>query len=104
MIDPLQNKFSMALNKLPSRQRTIRSVVNHITLGFGTALIAEPRMGKTTLLEYLRAPENIEALYGEKGKKYIFSFINCQMLPHQYSHGQFWEQVLSTIDETVENS
>ncbi len=104
MIDPLQNNFLIELNRLPSRQRTIQSIAHRIDGGLGIALIAEPRMGKTGLLEYLISPENIESLYGERGKKYVFSLINCQMLPHEYSLAQFWGQVLSTISETVEQS
>ena len=104
MINPLQNDFSIELNKLSSRQRTIQYIASHISEGFGVALIAEPRMGKTALLEYLRSTENIEKLYGEEGKKYVFSLINCQMLTSEYTLWQFWEQVLSVIDETVEQS
>ena len=85
-----------------NRRKTLRRVVNRI-LGSGqsTAIVGEPRMGKTSLLEYLQAPENRVNLYGDEGRRFVFCLIDVQMLGGQFSQAEFWEQALAPLLERV---
>jgi predicted AAA+ superfamily ATPase len=40
-------------------------------------LYGQRRIGKTLLLEYLNAPEMRQTLYGPRGERLLFSFLDC---------------------------
>ena len=47
------------------RRQAVRRIVGRLLRGESTAIVGEPRMGKTSLLLYLAAPETRADLYGE---------------------------------------
>jgi hypothetical protein len=65
--------------------------------GQSTAIVGEPRTGKTSLLHYLAAPETQADLYGEKGDRLLFSYLDTQVLGGSFTPFQFWEQALSSV-------
>jgi hypothetical protein len=80
------------------RERAVRRVVGRIlNHGQSTAVVGEPRSGKTSLLEYLRAPETREDLYGAHGERLLFSYLNSQMLGSEFTQAQFWKYVLQPL-------
>jgi hypothetical protein len=87
-------------DQLVDRRREIRRIVGRIiNQGQSTAIVGEPRSGKTSLLLYLAAPEKREELYGEEGKRLLFSFLDAQTFGGQFSQAQFWEQALRPLHE-----
>lgn len=63
--------------------------------GQSTAIVGEPRTGKTSLLHYLTGPkEGREALYGEQTSQLLFAYLDTQLLGGQFTAPQFWEQAL----------
>lgn len=85
-----------------NRQKTISRVVSRILNGGqSTAIVGEPRMGKTSLLEYLASPENCNDLYSEQGNSLIFKIVDIQMLSGKFNQSEFWEQALVPIVEKI---
>lgn len=85
-------------NPVPSaafvnRQRELRKVVSRICTGQSSALIGEPRSGKTSLLQYVRQSE----LYGEQAAHLLFSYLDAQMLGPRFAPPHFWEYVLQPV-------
>jgi len=80
------------------RRRALRRVVGRIlNQGQSTAVVGEPRSGKTSLLEYLSAPETRENLYGERGKRLLFTYLDAQTLGEEFTQAQFWEYALHPL-------
>jgi hypothetical protein len=81
------------------RRRELRRITNRIVnQGQSTAVVGEPRSGKTSLLDYLAAPE-ARKLYSASEKRLIFSYLDAQTLGGEFSQAQFWEHVLSPLQE-----
>ncbi|MCP4698769.1 MAG: AAA family ATPase, partial [Gammaproteobacteria bacterium] len=85
------------------RQKESRRVVSRIiSQAQSTAVIGEPRSGKTSLLKYLFDPAMRSALYGTEGERLLFSFVDIQNnLSGTFKRAQFWMQALSPLHARV---
>ena len=80
------------------RRRELRRIADRITnQGQSTAIMGEPRSGKTSLLMYLADPDKQEILYGEYANHLLFSFIDAQNLATKLDPGGFWAHVLEPL-------
>ncbi len=86
------------INRKKEIRRVVGRILNH---GQSSAIVGEPRSGKTSLLQYLSAPENAKALYGEEKNKLIFSFVDSLALGRQFSPAEFWEYVLEPVEKAM---
>ena len=83
------------------RERYLRRIAGRIiNRGQSTAIIGEPRTGKTSLLLYLDSLE-AQKLYGERGERLLFSYLDAQTLAGQFCQAQFWEYALRPLQERV---
>lgn len=84
------------------RRRELRRVVSRIlNEGQSSAVVGEPRTGKTSLLEYLAASETRVELYGTDMDRLLFTYLDAQTLGVQFSQAQFWEYALRPLYEQV---
>jgi hypothetical protein len=84
------------------RRRALRRVVGRIiNQGQSTAVIGEPRSGKTSLLDYLKAPKTRADLYGEQGERLLFSYLDGQTFGSKFTPVQFWEYALQPLEEQI---
>ncbi len=84
------------------RRRELRRIISRIiNRGQSTAIVGEPCSGKTSLLDYLSAPEMRTELYGESGERLLFSYLDAQTLGGEFSQAQFWEYALRPLHERV---
>ncbi|MBN1875751.1 MAG: AAA-like domain-containing protein [Anaerolineae bacterium] len=79
-------------------QRIVHRIIPH---GQSSAIIGAPRIGKSSILKYLMAPETRDALYGEDGQRLIFSRINPQPFGAQVCQAEFWKYALQPLKEQV---
>ncbi len=85
-----------------NRRQEVRRLVGRIlNYGQSVAVVGEPHIGKTSLLHYIWAPENRDALYGEGGARLVFSFLDAQALGGQFTQAEFWERALAPLVEQV---
>lgn len=84
-----------------NRSRELRRIVNRTITGQSTALVGEPRTGKTSLLEYLRARETQADLYGRNAPRLVFFYMDSQSLGSSFTQSQFWENALRPFYEEV---
>jgi hypothetical protein len=84
------------------RRAAQRRIVGRLLAGGqSTAVLAEPRAGKTSLLRYLAAPELRATLYGTAGQRFVFSFVDTQMLQGEITAARFWEDALAPVKEQL---
>jgi hypothetical protein len=89
-------------DQLVDRRREIRRIVGRIVnQGQSTAIVGEPRSGKTSLLLYLSAPEKQMELYGSEAEHIIFSYLDAQTLGQQFGQEQFWKLALQPFYDVV---
>lgn len=82
------------------RERELRRLVSRIVSGGqSSAVIGEPRSGKTSLLTYLAAPETRQELYGEEAGHIVFAYLDAQTLGAHFGQVQFWEYSLRPLRE-----
>jgi len=84
------------------REKEIRRILSRIiNLGQSTAIIGEPRSGKTSLLAYICNSESCQnALQGD-GIEYLFSFLDIHILGEDISQSKFWALALRPLEEKV---
>ncbi len=84
------------------RRRELRRITGRIVnQGQSTAVVGEPRTGKTSLLQYLAAPNTRAKLYGADGKRYLFSYLDAQTLGGEFSQAEFWRYVLEPLKDQI---
>lgn len=82
-----------------NRKQPLRRVVGRLLSGGqSTAVIGEPRLGKTSLLKYLAARETRADLYGEQAERLLIAFMDSHTFSGQFTAAQFWEQVFAAAD------
>lgn len=103
---PYRNPFFYGYPVAPDgfldRREALRRITGRLLSGGqSSAIVGQPRMGKTSLLNYLAAPESRTALYNEAGEQMLFSYLDSHMLSHTFTAGQFWQQALAPIKERL---
>ena len=84
------------------RRRELRRITGRIiNQGQSTAIVGEPRTGKTSLLEYLAAPQVRTKLYGRQGERFLFSYLDAQTLGREFTQTEFWEYVLRPLQVRI---
>ncbi len=84
-----------------NRRQAIRRVVGRLlSSGQSTALIGEPRTGKTSLLHYLGEPDEVlrQTLYGDQAGRLLFSYLDSDTLGAHFTAAQFWERAVLPLD------
>ncbi len=86
------------INRQHEIRRVVGRVLNH---GQSSAILGEPRSGKTSLLQYLKAPEIRPALYGGGETNLFFSYVDSQALGAQFTPAKFWEYILEPVGKAI---
>jgi len=92
---------ALFLNRRRELRRVVGRIVGH---GQSTAVVGEPRSGKTSLLHYLSAPETRADLYNDDATRLVFSFLDNQALRGECDQAGFWELALRPFKEKVIDS
>ena len=101
MCNPFLHGNPVFPDQFLDRRRELRRLVGRILTGQSTAIVSDPRSGKTSLLLYLSAPETRDALYGADQEHLLFSYLDAQTLGAQFHQAQFWEYALRPLQEQV---
>jgi hypothetical protein len=100
MVTPFFYGNPVSSDQFIDRRRELRRITGRIVnQGQSTAIVGEPRSGKTSLLLYLAAPEMRQQLYGEAGQRSLFSFLDAQTLSGKFNQTEFWERALRSLQD-----
>lgn len=97
-INPFIFGSPVSPTNLHGRRRELRRLVSRLLQqGQSSALVGEPRSGKTSLLHYLMATETRANLYGAQNEKIYFSYFDALTLGAQFSPAQFWARAIEPL-------
>jgi hypothetical protein len=100
--NPFVSGNPVSPSRFLDRREALRRVAGRLCAeGQSTAVLGEPRAGKTSLLRYITASERCAALYGSVGQQFLFYVVDSQMLSGDLTADRFWQQALSVIEERV---
>lgn len=81
-----------------NRKRELRRVTGRIRrYGQSSAIVGEPRSGKTSLLEYLQHPDMRTELYEGADARLFFRFFDMDALQGDFSQADFWQRALEPL-------
>ena len=84
------------------RKKELRRASQRICSSQSIAIVGEPRTGKTSVLIYLAAAENITHLYDdETGGQRFFSFLDALSFDDRINQTQFWILAIAPIFSAV---
>lgn len=92
----------IAPDQLLGRKRELRQIAGRIYTGQSSIITGSPRSGKTSVLEYLIAPEKQAELYGDRADEFIFSFLDAYTWAAEFDQVQFWETALAPLKECID--
>lgn len=101
MTNPFHHGNPVPPTLFTNRTRELRRLVNRTITGQSTAIVGEPRTGKTSLLEYLRARESQADLYGRNANSLVFFYMDSQSLGSEFTQSQFWQNALQPLYDEV---
>ncbi len=88
-------------NQFIGRKAEMRRVAGRIYGGQSSAITGTFRSGKTSILEYLAAPEKQIALYRDEADTLIFSYLDANRLSIECDQAQFWGDVLEPLQKRI---
>ncbi|GAB4522152.1 MAG: hypothetical protein Fur0018_03530 [Anaerolineales bacterium] len=84
-----------------NRARELRRVTGRILSGQSSIITGEPRSGKTSLLHYLKHPQQQAALYGDQAAMLMFRYFDVDALSDQFTQADFWARALEPLEERL---
>lgn len=85
------------------RSREVQRLLQRLLTGQATAIIGQPKIGKTSLLNYIQNADRLRKLVGERLDSTIFSYIDSQMLGGTFDQAAFWKQALAPLARQVQD-
>ena len=76
------------------RENEIRRLRGKILTGSFVVILGDPRIGKTSLLKYLYAPQKLDYLYGDSASKLHFCYMNAHTFDEIFEAKHFWKKAL----------
>lgn len=99
--NPFINGNPVALSNFIGRKKEIRRIGSRINSCQSTAIVGEPRSGKTSLLLYIADQVAQQQLSNEKFKKIYTCYIDAHTLGSNSNQEEFWKTALNEIYETL---
>jgi AAA domain len=80
------------------REGTLQLIFSNILNGQSTAVVGEPHMGKSSVLQFLNSERARAAFLPESARRWMFIDLDCHNLnDRQYQPANFWKQVLDDL-------
>jgi hypothetical protein len=100
LLNPFIYPGPVPVDKFVGREEEINSLLNRIATGQNTAVVGEPHIGKSSLLKCLAESEDCRARLGNKAAKTLFVFLDCHLLPSNFTPTDFWGRNLAVVSES----
>jgi len=80
-----------------NREDELRAIFNRLRNSESTAIVGEPHIGKSSLLQRLAAPDAQATYLGDESKNLIISAIDLLPVAGDYSPAIFWEEAIEPL-------
>lgn len=85
------------------RRSELRRIASRLAYhGQSTAVLGEPRSGKTSLLAFLAAPAGRAMVKSDGSAHLVFSYLDAHALPNPVHYADFWARALSPLSSHVD--
>jgi hypothetical protein len=96
--NPFSSRNPCTVNEFVNRKDIVNRVVNRLlNSGQSSAIVGEPRMGKTSLMLFISDLQNRNCLFGETGDSLLFQYLDAETLGNSFSQADFWVYALQPI-------
>lgn len=79
------------------RETELRRLFSRLATGQSTAIIGQPHVGKTSLLNYVMDPASRQAQFGAEFDRDLFCVLDAQMLRSVETQAEFWAYALKPL-------
>ena len=83
------------------RQDAIRTVFSRLKNGESTAIVGEPHIGKSSLLNYVADKKRRFEWLGEEAVRLFVTVTDCHMLSSNSTASDFWRQALADLPKAI---
>lgn len=102
----MSNQFSFGKPVYPEqfvgREDEINKLSGNILQGTSSVIVGDPRIGKTSLLNYVQAKETRELLYGSMSNNLHFVYLDAQTFDREkFAPSQFWQIATEDLYEKL---
>ena len=87
--------------RLIGRHEAVRTVYARLYNGESSAIVGEPHIGKTSVLQYITDESVRRTQLAEQFDRYRFVEIDCHLLASDFKPGDFWRQLLDEIKDVT---
>lgn len=102
MISPFVYGRVVTSDEFLNRRKILRRTFSRIVKGESTALIGQPRTGKTSLLKFILDEKQRQEFLQHEDNRYFFRFIDSQMLGIDFAQHSFWTHVFDPFKTLFE--
>ncbi|NOS89011.1 MAG: AAA family ATPase [Methylococcaceae bacterium] len=96
-MNPFLHGNPVTTHNFLGRQDELNRIKGRVITRQSTAIVSEPRTGKTSVLLYLSAPENQTQLYNDTAEQLLFSYLDALTFGVQINQADFWILVLAPL-------
>ncbi len=100
--NPFEYGNPIAPSSFLGRRQSIRKIVGRIVnRGQSTAVVGDPRSGKTSLFKYLASSDIRGSIFGTGASMVLIGYIDAQVLGTTFSTSDFWRHALKPLADAV---
>ncbi len=103
MLNPFIYGKPVPTGRFVGRQDEVRTVFSRLYNGESTAIVGEPHIGKTSLLNYIADESTRREWIAQVFARYAFADFDCHLIGADWTPDDFWQQVLLRVAEQIEN-
>ena len=81
------------------RNHELQRLLGRLVSDQSTAIVGQPKSGKTSLLNYVQDREQRRKIAGDRLEHSIFAYIDSQTLSSRFNQLAFWKQALTPLTE-----
>jgi hypothetical protein len=98
--------FSRAVrpDEFIGRKNELRRLVSRIATGQSTAVVGQPHVGKTSILNYILDETTRVENFGDRFDNCVFSYLDAHMLRSVKAQATFWEYALAPLKQFIETN
>jgi hypothetical protein len=101
---PFIHGRALLADELLDRQRPLRRIFRRLLTKQSTAIIGQPHIGKTSLLNYIMDDTQRREMVGDACDGYIFSCLDAQVLMGSgVTQADFWQQALQPLEQFLDS-
>jgi hypothetical protein len=102
-INPFIYGRAVTPDEFLGRRQELRRLFSQLSTSQPTAVIGQPHIGKTSLLEYVQDKSILQANFGGRFDRDLFCFLDAQTLRDVSTQAAFWELALAPLMDGLQN-